>query len=145
MLGAIDEKVRHFLMIVRRKGGVVNTVAAKATARALIERSNEEHLKCINIEHSLWEKSLFRRIGLVKRTCTTSKPEIPEKAKNVAELLFQHQVVSYVEQYSIPLFSVLYSLILSFDHTHLKYAPAANRTISTKGSKHVAIAGNNSQ
>lgn len=45
MLGAMDEKVRHFLVIVRTKGGVVNTVIANATARALIERSNEEHLK----------------------------------------------------------------------------------------------------
>ena len=32
MFGAIDEKVRHFLMILRRKGGVVNTVVANATA-----------------------------------------------------------------------------------------------------------------
>ena len=75
-------------------------------------------------------------MGLVKCTCTTSKPEIPEKAKNEAKLLFQHQIVSYVEQYSI-----LPSLILNFDQTLLKFAPAANRKLSSKGSKHLVIAG----
>ena len=73
---------------------------------------------------------------LVKPACTTSKHEIPEKAKNQTELLFQHQIVSYVEQYSIHL-----SLILNFDQTPLKYARVANHTLSPKGSKHVAIAG----
>ena len=102
MLGAIDEIVRHFLVIVRRKGGVVNTVVGNVTARAFIERSNEEHLKCIDLEHSSWAKSLFRRMGQVKRACTTSKLEIPRKAKNEVKLLFQHQIVSYVEQDSIP-------------------------------------------
>ena len=121
MLGAIDEIVRHFLVIVRRKGGVVNTVVGNVTARAFIERSNEEHLKCIDLEHSSWAKSLFRRMGQVKRACTTSKLEIPRKAKNEVKLLFQHQIVSYVEQDSIPP-----SLILNFDQAPLRYARVAN-------------------
>ena len=74
-------------------------------------------------------------MGFVKRTCTTSKPEIPEQAME-AKLIFQHQIVNFVEQYSIPP-----SLILNFDQTPLKYAPVANRTLSMKGSKHLAIAG----
>ena len=95
MLGAIDEKVRHFLMIIRRKGGVVNTVVANATVRVLLGRSHEEHLKCIDHEHSSWAKRLFRRMGLVKRTCTTWKPELPEKVKNEAKLILQHQIVNF--------------------------------------------------
>lgn len=35
MLGALDENVRHFLMIVRRKGVVVNTVVGNVTARVI--------------------------------------------------------------------------------------------------------------
>ena len=54
------------------------------------------------LEHSLWAKSLLRRIELIKRTCAASKHEIPEEAKNEAKLLFQHQIVSYFEQHSIP-------------------------------------------
>ena len=104
----VNEKVQHFPMIVRRKGGVVNTMVSNATARALIERSNQKHLECIDLEHSSWAKSLFQRMWLVKRTCITSKLEILEEAKKEAKLLFQHQIVSYVDQHSIPcdLFSI---------------------------------------
>ena len=119
-------------MIARGKGGVANTVVANATARALIERSNEEYLKCFDLEHFSWVKSLFQRMGQLKCTSTTSKPEIPEKAKNDPQLLFQHQIVNYVEQYSI-----LPSLILNFDQTHLKYVSVSNRTLSPKGFKKV--------
>ena len=136
MLGAIDQKVQNFLAILRRKGGVVNTVVANATAQALIDQSEDEHLKNINLGSSSWAKSLFHRMGFVKRTCTTSKPEIPEKAKMEAKLLYQHQIVSYVEECSIPP-----PLIVNFDQTPLKFAPVANRTLSAKGSKHVAITG----
>ena len=49
MLGTLDEKVRHFLVKLRKKGGVVNTVVAVATAKALITRSDDEHLKAIDL------------------------------------------------------------------------------------------------
>ena len=35
MLGCLDEKVQSFLHVLKRKGGVVNTVVAVATAKAL--------------------------------------------------------------------------------------------------------------
>lgn len=75
-------------------------------------------------------------MGLVKRTDTSSKPEIAEKATNEAKLFFQHQIVSYIEQYSIPP-----SLILNVDQTPLKHASVANCTLSPNGSKYVAITG----
>ena len=102
MLGTIYEKVRHFLMILKEKRGVMNIVVANTTSKALIEGSNEEHVKCIELEHSPWAKSLLQRIELIKRTCTALKHEIPEEAKNEAKLLFQHQIVIYFGQYSIP-------------------------------------------
>ena len=136
MLGPIDEKVQSFLHVLRRKGGVVNTVVAIATAKALIARSDEEHLKCIDIDKTSWAKSLFRRMGFKKRTCTTSKPEIPELAKKEAKLIFQHQIVDHVERHSIPP-----SLIMNFDQTPLKFAPVSSQTLAKKGSKHVAVSG----
>ena len=136
MLGTLDEKVKNFIYVLRRKGAVVNTVVAVATAKALIARSSDEHLKCLDLESSYWAKSLFRRMGFVKRACTTSKPEIPEQALKEAKLLFQHQIVDLIDRHSIP-----FSLIMNFDQTPLKYAPAANQTLSKKGSKHVAIKG----
>lgn len=92
-------------MVLRRQGGVVKTVDANATAQALIAWSQDEHLKNIDLESSSWAKSLFHRMGFVKPTCTTSKPEILKK-------FYQHQIVRYVEEHSI-----LPALIPNFDQT----------------------------
>ena len=43
MLGSVDEKVKNFLMILQRKGGVVNSVVVIAAAQSLIQQSPEEH------------------------------------------------------------------------------------------------------
>ena len=58
MLGTLDAKVQTFLHVLRRKGGMVNTVAAIAKAKALIARSQDEHFKCIDLESTSWAKSL---------------------------------------------------------------------------------------
>ena len=136
MFGTLDDKVKRFLRVLRRKGGVVNTLVTVATAKALIARNPDEHLKCLDLDSSCWTKSLFRRMGFTKRTCTTSKPEIPELAKEEAKLIFQHQIADLVERHSI-----LTSLVMNFDQTPIKYMPVANQTLSRKGSKHVAIKG----
>ena len=47
MLETLDGKAKTFLHVLRRKGGVVNSVVAVATAKALIVRSPDEHLKCL--------------------------------------------------------------------------------------------------
>ena len=44
MLETVDEEVCNFLKIVRRKGGVLNSVVTIATAKALIAKSDLEHL-----------------------------------------------------------------------------------------------------
>jgi len=130
MLGSVDEKVKNFLMILRRKGGVVNSVVAIAAAQALIQKSPEEHLKCIDILTSSWTQSLFRRMGFARRMRTTNKPEIPNQAVKEAKLLFQHQIATFVEE-----------KIINIDQTPLKYAPVSSNTLTKKGTKHVPITG----
>ena len=136
MLGALDEKVRNFLQIVRRKGGVVNTVVAIATAKALIEKSDQQHLKNLDLERSSWAKSLFQRMGFVRRAKTTSKPEKPERAKSEAALILHHQIVDLVEKHHIPP-----SMVINIDQTPLKYAPVSNQSMAQKGSSNIAIHG----
>ena len=80
LLGSLDEKVQTFLVALRSKGGVVNTIVAVAVAKALIEKSSDESLKVLDLDNSSWEKSLFVRMGFVKRACTTARAEIPEGA-----------------------------------------------------------------
>ena len=101
----------------------------------MIARSPDEHLKCLDLHSSYWAKSLVRRMGFTKRTCTTSKPENPQLTKKKkAKLILQHQSADLVVRHSIPP-----SLVMNFDQTPLRYAPVANQTLSRKGSKHVAI------
>ena len=59
MLGSIDEKVKNFLLILRQKGGVVNSVVAIVAVQALIQKSSDEHLKCIDLVSSSWTQCLF--------------------------------------------------------------------------------------
>ena len=100
LLETVDEKVSNFLQIVRRKEGVLISVVAIATAKALIAKSDLEHLKALDRENLSWTKSLFRRMGFVRRAKATSKPEIPECAENEAALILHRQIVDLV--YSAP-------------------------------------------
>ena len=72
----------------------------------------------------------------VRRTTTTSKAEIPEGAKQEAELTFLRRIVSTVEKNEIP-----NSMTLNIDQASLKQAPCSRQTLAPKNSKHVAIFG----
>ena len=87
LVAALDENAKPFCYNWRKKGGFVNTVAADATSKALIARSNDEHLRLFDVESTTWAKSFLRRIGFCKRATTTSKLKIPELAKGEAKLL----------------------------------------------------------
>ena len=56
-------------------------MVAIAIGKAVIANSDLEHLKALDLENLSWTKSLFRRMGFVRRAKTNSKPEIPERAK----------------------------------------------------------------
>ena len=129
MFGDLKEQLKNFLIVLRRKRGVFNTVVAVVKVKAFIARSQDEHLKSIDLESSYWAKSLFKRIGFAYRTCTTSKLQIPELAKRKASFLFHHQTADLVERSSIPL-----SLIININQTPFKYAPVVNQTLLPKGS-----------
>ena len=102
MLESVDEKVCIFLQIIRRKGGAVNSVVAIATTKALIAKSELEHLKALDLSNSLCTKTLFRRMGSVRRVRRTSKPEKPNRPKSEAALILHHKIVNFVKKYQIP-------------------------------------------
>ena len=137
MIGKLPDKyVQKYLYIYRKKGGIVNKFVAVATAKALIERSNFEYLKDLDLQNSSWAKSLFKRMGFAKRRAATGRPDIPEGAKKEVEVLLLHQIVDLVEENNIAP-----SLIINFDQTTPKYAPVTIQTLAEKGSKHVGISG----
>ena len=136
LLGDIDEMVQRFLHALRRKGGVVNVVVARSVAKALVKRSRKRELEVLDLDGRSWVQSLFRRMGFVRRTATTSKVEIPEGARKEAEVTYFLKIVSVIEKHKIPK-----SMVLNLDQTPLKYAPCSRQTLAKNNSKHVAIAG----
>ena len=120
----------------RKKGAVVNTVAANATAKALVARSNNEYHKLFDLEPTTWTKSLIKRIGICKRVATNLKPEIPELAKREAKFLLQYQVANLVERYAAPDL-----MIMNSDQTPSKFASVSSQTLDISGNSHTVIAG----
>ena len=81
-------------------------------------------------------RSLFHRIGFVRRAGTTGKVEIPADEKKEAELPFLRQIVNNVEKFQIPS-----SLVLNLDYTNSKYVSLGKTTMAEKGSNSVPISG----
>ena len=118
------------------RGGPISTIVAVTVAKVLISRNPELELQHIDLDSSSWAKSLFQRMGFVRRMKTTGKPEIPPGAKKEAELLYLHDIVAYIKEYDIPS-----NLVMNLDQTPLKYVPVSHHTLAKKGKKSVAIAG----
>ena len=127
----MDEEFKRFLLTFRSKG-VANTVAVVAVARALTEKSPDVSLKVLDNDNSYPAKSLFVRMGFVKRACTTTRPEISEGARKEAELISRHEIVSIALKNSIPT-------------SHLclvkPYTPMSSQKMTARSSNRVYVAG----
>ena len=135
LLGELDELVQQRIRALSKKGHVINTSIANATAKALI--SKYPHIAGdIDINSSRWAKSLFKRMNYVRRRKTSSKVDIPEKARKEIEFFFLHEIVAKVEKHNIPP-----ELIINIDQTPLKYIPVGNETLAPRGETAVTIEG----
>ena len=106
----IDPLVQKYLKATRYKRGVMNTMVAIATTKALTKRYpllEKHHLEL----GKSWAQSLFHRLGFVRHMETTGKVKmIPVGAQKEAELKFLHQIVNNVEKPQISP-----SLTINFD------------------------------
>lgn len=137
LLGELDSMVQTYIRAVSTRGAVINTSLAKATANALIRR-HPDIVGEIDIDSSSWAKSLFKRMGFVRRVKTSSKVNIPDSARKELEYLFHYEIATAVETQNIP-----YSMIINIDQTPLRYVSVGNYTLIDKGAKSVTIEGNN--
>ena len=120
----------------RARGGVISKAVAIATARALIQRHPEFNLSHINLEDSSWNRSLFQRVGFVRRQATTGKVAISEEVRKEIEKDYLHSIVAKIENNKIHP-----SLVLNLDQTPSKFVPGCNKTLAPQGSKSVSIKG----
>ena len=74
-------------------------------------------------------------MNFVKRRKTSSKVDIPDKARKEFEFLFLHEIVTQVEKHIPP------ELILNTDHKRLKYVPVGNETLALRGENSITIEG----
>ena len=111
LLGELDKMVQKHIRSLSKKGSVINTTVANATAKALISKYPYV-AGDIDVNSSRWAKSLFARMNFLKRRKTSSKVGIPDKARKEIEFLFLHEIATKVEKHNIPP-----ELILSIDHT----------------------------
>ena len=118
-----------------KKGSVINTTVANATAKALISKYPYV-AGDIDVNSSRWAKSLFAKMNFVKRRKTSSKVDIPDKARKEIEFLFLHEIATKVEKHNVPP-----ELILNIDQTPLKYVPVGNETLAPRGDTSVTIEG----
>ena len=137
MLGELDSMIQAHLLAQSRNGTPINTAIANATAISMVQRYPDVAGN-IDVESSSWARSLFRRMGFVRRHKTSSKVEIPDKVREEIEFLFYYDIVSYVEKYDIP-----HSLILNLDQTPLKYVPVSQDAMAARGATSVTIEGSN--
>ena len=135
LLGKVDEMVQSYLSATRHRGGLVSRSIAIATAKALIKRNPQ-----FNLDHVLsgnsWAKSLFFRMGYVRRAKTTSKVQIPEAVQKEADLIFQHKIAKIVEAHKIP-----NCMILNLDQTPSKFVSSSNATLAPRGTKSIPVTG----
>ena len=135
LLGKVDEIVRSYLSATRYRGGLVSRSIAIATAKALIKRNPQFDLDHVVFGNS-WAKSLFFRMGYVRRAKTTSKVQIPKAVQNEAELIFQHEIAKIVEAHQIP-----NCMILNLDQTPSKFIPSSNTTLAPRSTKSIPVTG----
>ena len=85
----INPLVQNYLKATRYKGGVVNSLVAIATAKALLKRYPCLEKENLKVERS-WAQSLFQCMGFNCRIKTTGKVHVPVGAQKEAELEFLH-------------------------------------------------------
>ena len=134
LLGHLDEMVRKYLLSPSKRGGVVNSTITNVTAKALMSKYPDV-VSQVDVDSSRWAKSLFSRMSFAKWRKTSSKVDIPDRARKEIEFLYLHGTVSKVEKYDIPS-----ALVVNIDQTLLKYVPVGNETMAAKGEHSVVTA-----
>ena len=85
--------VRKRLIVLSKKGDVINTTVANATAEALMSKYPYV-VGQVDVDAPGWAKSLFIRLNFVERRETSSKVDIPDGAQKGTEFLLLYQITS---------------------------------------------------
>ena len=129
--------VQKYVRATSNRGAVISSASDVEAANALLKKYPNIVGK-VHLDSSSWAKSLFIRMGYVQRKNTSSKVEIPDKARKEIEYQFHYDIVSKVEKYNIH-----ESLIMNLGQTLSYLVPCKKFTMAAKGSTNVTIHGCN--
>ena len=133
----LDSLVKEFISSLRAAGGVVNTTIVRGAAEGIISYRDISKLAShgghINITKS-WAQSLLRRMGYVKKKCSTLA-KISMARFDESKEIFLADVAAEVLFNSIP-----QSLIINWDQTGLSIVPTGDWTMEKEGAQTVPIA-----
>ena len=125
-----------FFKNTRSHDSVANTAVAIGVTDALVERHPEQELNHVQFRTCTWARSLFHRMGFVRRAGTIVKVETPAGAEKEAGLTFFYEIANNVEK-----FQILSLLVMNLDQTNSKYVSMGKTTMAEKGSNPVSISG----
>ena len=133
----LDSKLVKLLHAVRNKGGIINIHVVRASAKALIATNlqTQQQLSHFDMPHS-WVCSIYRRMGLVRRMGTTSRPPVPQGLYEECKERYLNEIMTSVEKNGIPP-----ALILNSDQTPSSFVSVGKKTMAEKGSKSVPVKG----
>ena len=136
----LDTCVQDYINALRKVGGVVNTTIAMAAANGIIAARNLElqvqHGGHIEITKS-WAKSLFQRMGYVKRKCSNAGKVTVVHFEELQEE-FLADIKAEVLMNAVPP-----SLIFNWDQTAVKFVPAGDWTMHRAKDKIIPITSSN--
>ena len=75
LLGELDEMVQSYIKAVDSRGALMNSSLAITAGEALVQKYP---YAVGNIDSSSWARSIFKRMGCVRRIKTSSKVKIPD-------------------------------------------------------------------
>ena len=133
----LDICVQDYINALRKVGGVVNTTIAMAAANGIIAARNPallvQHGGHLEITKA-WAKSLFQRMGYVKRKCSNAGKVTVARFEEVQEE-FLADIQAEVLMNDVPP-----SLILNWDQTAIKLVPTGEWTMHRAKDRVIPIA-----
>ena len=135
----LEAKLRVFINNQRKAGGTINRHTLCGILMGLIKSNLARYgnlLEFVVIDG--WLNYLYKRMNLVQRFVTTSRPTVTKELWLEVQTTFLYDICVVVQKYNIP-----NELIITVDQTPSKYVTTGNITMAEKNSKHVPKHGAN--
>ena len=135
LLADLDSMVQRYILGASNRGAVITRAGTVSAAKALLKKYPNV-VRHIDLDSSLWVKSLFTRMSFVLRKFTSAKVDNPDSARKAIEYQYHYEIISKLERFQIPK-----TLVINLSQTPSLMVPGRKHTMALKRSKNATIAG----